>query len=35
MHISVLRRKIGDDASNPMYISTVRGLGFRFDTPVG
>jgi DNA-binding response OmpR family regulator len=35
MHISVLRRKIGDDASNPMYISTVRGLGFRFDTPAG
>jgi DNA-binding response OmpR family regulator len=35
MHISVLRRKIGDDASNPQYISTVRGLGFRFDTPSG
>jgi DNA-binding response OmpR family regulator len=35
MHISVLRRKIGDDASNPTYISTVRGLGFRFDTPAG
>ena len=35
MHISVLRRKIGDDASNPTYISTVRGLGFRFDTPSG
>ena len=31
MHISVLRRKLGDDASNPRYISTVRGVGFRFD----
>ncbi len=35
MHISVLRRKIGDDASSPTYITTVRGLGFRFDTPPG
>jgi DNA-binding response OmpR family regulator len=33
MHISVLRRKLGDDASDPMYISTVRGMGFRFDAP--
>ncbi|GAA1250777.1 response regulator transcription factor [Janibacter melonis] len=31
MHISVLRRKLGDDASNPRYITTVRGVGFRFD----
>ncbi len=33
MHVSVLRRKIGDDASNPTWIRTVRGLGFRFDAP--
>lgn len=31
MHISVLRRKIGDDATNPSHIVTVRGVGFRFE----
>jgi DNA-binding response OmpR family regulator len=31
MHISVLRRKLGDDASQPRYIATVRGVGFRFE----
>lgn len=35
MHISVLRRKLGDDATQPRYISTVRGLGFRFERPDG
>ncbi len=30
MHISVLRRKLGDDANSPRYIVTVRGVGFRF-----
>src|SRR6201999_173798 len=29
MHISWLRRKLGDDAHNPRYITTVRGVGFR------
>ncbi len=33
MHISVLRRKLGDDAASPRYITTIRGLGFRFDAP--
>lgn len=33
MHISMLRRKLGDDATNPTYITTVRGLGFRFERP--
>ena len=31
MHISWLRRKLGEDANNPRYISTVRGTGFRFE----
>lgn len=30
MHVSVLRRKIGDDAHSPRHIVTVRGVGFRF-----
>ena len=31
MHISVLRRKIGDDVNNQRLITTVRGIGFRFN----
>jgi DNA-binding response OmpR family regulator len=31
MHISWLRRKLGDDASHPRFITTVRGVGFRFE----
>ena len=31
MHVSWLRRKIGDDAAAPRRIVTVRGVGFRFE----
>ncbi len=31
MHISWLRRKLGDNVTDPHYITTVRGLGFRFE----
>src|SRR4051795_7803031 len=33
VHVSGLRRKLGDDASEPRYLHTVRGVGFRFASP--
>ena len=33
VHVSALRRKLGDDPASPRYIHTVRGVGFRFAAP--
>lgn len=30
VHVAHLRRKLDDDASNPRYVDTVRGIGYRF-----
>lgn len=31
VHVSSLRRKLGDDPQNPVMIATVRGVGLRFE----
>src|SRR3954463_13527951 len=33
VHVSSLRRKLGDDPGAARYIHTVRGVGFRFSSP--
>ena len=33
VHISWLRKKLEDDPSDPRYITTSRGVGFRFARP--
>ena len=34
VHVSGLRKKLGDDPSDPRYLHTVRGVGFRFASTV-
>lgn len=33
VHVSSLRRKLGEDSASPRYIHTVRGVGFRMAGP--
>jgi DNA-binding response OmpR family regulator len=33
VHVSGLRKKLGDDPAEPRYLHTVRGVGFRFAQP--
>jgi two-component system, OmpR family, response regulator RegX3 len=33
VHVSGIRRKLGDDPTAARYLHTVRGVGFRFSTP--
>jgi two-component system alkaline phosphatase synthesis response regulator PhoP len=30
VHLANVRRKLGDDAANPDFIETIRGVGYRF-----
>jgi len=33
VHIHMLRKALGDGSRKPVYLRTVRGLGYRFDIP--
>jgi two-component system response regulator RegX3 len=33
VHVSGVRRKLGDDPARPRFLHTVRGVGFRFSSP--
>jgi len=33
VHVAWLRKKLGDDPAHPRYITTIRGVGFRFAGP--
>jgi DNA-binding response OmpR family regulator len=32
VYVCRLREKMGDTSDNPQYITTVRGIGYRFET---
>lgn len=35
VHVANLRKKLEADSSNPQYIKTVRGVGYKFQAPAG
>jgi DNA-binding response OmpR family regulator len=35
VHMSWLRAKLEDDPTHPLYLQTVRGVGYRFAAPEG
>jgi DNA-binding response OmpR family regulator len=35
VHLSWLRRKLGESAQSPRYLHTVRGVGLRLADPTG
>ena len=35
VHVSSLRKKLGDDAKNPRFIRTIRGIGYTLHEPEG
>jgi two-component system response regulator RegX3 len=35
VHVKRLRAKVEPDPANPQFIVTVRGLGYKFETPAG
>jgi DNA-binding response OmpR family regulator len=35
VHVSSLRKKLGDDAKNPRFIRTIRGIGYSLHEPQG
>lgn len=35
VHVSQVRRKLGDDAKQPRFIRTIRGVGYKLEEPAG
>jgi len=35
VHIHMLRKALGEDSRKPLYVHTVRGVGYRFDISDG